>query len=171
MEEPSQIDKKLERLVPPPKPRSVLLGLSLLSLPGKMFGFVLRYWKQCFIIGLVVAVLYQNFSPTRYLLWIDTIPYLRNQVTELETQNDEMQKANELLVVRIRKTNETILDWKKKSDVLQAKLNKLNDSIIEHQEEVAIDVAEILAEPAPVTCEESINYLLDATEDLKWDIK
>ena len=171
MEEPSQIDKKLERLAPPPKPRSVLLGLSLLSLPGKMFGFVLRYWKQCFIIGLIVAVLYQNFSPTRYLLWIDTIPYLRNQVTELETQNDEMQKANELLVVRIRKTNETILDWKKKSDALQAKLNKLNDTIEEHQEEVAIDVAEILAAPAPQTCEGSINYLIDAVEDLQWDIK
>lgn len=156
---------------PPPQSRSVLAIASIFSFPINILGFLLRHWQITFIVGLIVTVLYQNFSPKRYLFWADTLPYLRNEITELEAQNDEILKANELLVVRIQKTNQTILDWKKKSDVLQAKLNKLNTSIIEHQEDVANDVAEILAEPAPQSCEASIEYLIDATEDLKWDIE
>ena len=156
----------------PPQDRSIIMGaMALVSFPVKIFGFMLRYWKQTIIIGLIVTVLYQNFSPTRYLLWVDTIPYLRNQVTELEEQNAEMLAANELMVLRINKTNQTIISWKKKTDILQQRLEILGASIITHQDEVAIDVAEILAEPAPQTCEASIGYLLDAVGDLEWDIK
>ena len=156
---------------PPTQSRSILAVFSIFSFPIKLFGFLLQHWQVTAIVGLIVTVLYQNFSPTRYLFWIDTIPYLKNQVVELKAENDEVIKANELLVVRIRKTNQTIMDWKDKTDKLQAKFNKLNESIVEHQSDVAIDVAEILAEPAPQTCEGSINYLIDATEDLQWDIK
>lgn len=175
MEEP----KAKPRLMAPPgegkQERSLILGLSLLggllASPIKLLQFIVMYWKVIFIGGLIGIVAYQNFSQVRYFLWADTIPYLRNQIVELEAQNDEILKANELLVVRIQKTNQTIMSWKRKSDALQAKLDKLNTSIVEHQEDVAEDVAEILQGPTPPDCKASIEYLIDATGDLQWDIK
>ena len=171
--------KAKPRLMAPPEERknerSIIMGLSLLgglmASPVKIFQFIIMYWKVILIGGMIAIIAYQNLSHTRYFFWADTLPYLRTQVIELEAINDEVLASNELLVVRINKTNETILGWKKKTDLLQSRLEKMGESIIAHQEDVAEDVVEILDGETPHTCDASIDYLLDATEDLKWDIK
>ncbi len=138
-------------------------------------NFVIAHWKGISICLMIGMLAYQNFSTTRYVLWIETIPHLEQQVSKDESQIKQLKsdldiaaKANANLTTTIQNQNATVQQWKDISDKLQKQNVALATRITQMQQDEGQQVTNILNGPTPTTCEASIQYLRDMRTKLGW---
>lgn len=129
---------------------------------------VTKFWREILIVILSGFIWYQNSVETRFIFFIDTIPYLEKQL-DIQKENLKICKdGNDTLAADIDNRNAEILKWKEISDDLE----KRNKQLVQQQKEVqaATDkqVQDILNEKAPKTCESAMDYLRNGAKDLSW---
>lgn len=147
------------------------LGLKLLlgGIPWKsMIGFVLQYWKELLVIGMLATIIYQNTFEKRWVFFLTTIPYLELKLEEYEAAIDTIEAANHLLSATIDKRNSQIEEWKAKSIELEKKNAVLAGQLQILRELTNKEVDDILAGPTPQSCEAAIDYLRDSIPDINF---
>lgn len=136
--------------------------LSLLPAAGKVVLPLLQnYWKPILIGCLALgAYLYVNNLK-------DTIADQQKEIGVLTVQRNELQASNDKLTASIAVTNKAIEEirtlapsTKKEFDTLSAKVSRQSD-------EIAAKIRRILEEKKPLTCEETIEYLIRAPKEFK----
>ena len=143
------------------------LGIKML-LGGIPWKSILAHWKEILVVGMLATIIYQNTFETRYVLWVNTIPFLELKVVELEKAVDIVEAANHKLSATIDKRNDQIAEWKKTSEVLEKKHAAQAIQLKLLREMTNNDVAQILDGPTPQTCEASIDYLRDGIPELNY---
>lgn len=137
--------------------------------------FIADHWKIIAVAVMIGMLAYQNFSSTRYLLWIPTIPHLQQQLVQEQLLNKKLSasldiaiKSNTMLATRINDNNATVQQWKDVSDKLQKQNDALVGTLALMQANTHKQVLAILAGKTPQTCEASIQYLRDIRPQLTW---
>lgn len=137
-----------------------------------------KHWKAV-VIGTMIGLLaYQNFSSTRFLLWMPTIPHLKAEVVQrdakiktLQGELDTSIKANEKLTTTIIAQNDVIGEWKTISEGLQKKSDEILGELTSMRKESNTATQKILNGQTPKTCEDSIDYLRNMRSQLTWSTK
>jgi len=146
------------------------LLFSLLGMlnPAKILAFVVKYWKELLLAGMVFTLLYQNFSETRFVFGAETIPSLEMRLEAAKNAVKVCKAGNDKLSAAIDERNEEVQKWKGITTKLQHDVNALNGKLTKMRKATKNDVKVILHDPTPKTCEGAINYLRDGRKDLKW---
>lgn len=137
----------------------------------KAFAFVIKYWKECLVAGLVATVFYQNFMTTEWLKWVGvrTIPGIERELVVKTEQLEACEDSREELKSEIESVNTQIDQWASVSQQLQSQHDELVAEIGEMRRRSEEAVQDILEGPTPETCEAAIDFLKDAAQgDLRW---
>ena len=124
----------------------------------KLFDFVLKHWKVFLVLGLCGAVYIQHGMIQKRNL----------QIVELNGRLETCANANEMLSNTLDNRNGEIKEWKAVSDKLQAQNDALTETITDIRTATDERAEEILSGTKPGSCEESIKYLVDGVNDLRW---
>ena len=127
-----------------------------------------KYWKEIAIVGIIGLAAYQNFSETRFLLWIETIPSLENRLEQAEANIETCRAGNVALEDSINKRNTEIAQWKEVSEKNAATIAALEGDLASARQATNTTVANVLKDPTPKTCEAAIKYLREGAGDIKW---
>jgi len=151
----------------------VPLGMKLFGLFAginwkKALEFLMKYWKQILVGAMATVIIYQNVFETRFFFGFETIPSLERRLSESQDSLDKAIAGNRALSAAIDDNNDRIAEYEKLANELQGKIATLNSKLEDEREKVAKEVEEILKDTTPKSCEESMQYLRDAKEDLKW---
>jgi predicted transcriptional regulator len=149
------------------------LGVKLLGLVSglkikKVAEFVGKYWKQLIVAGMAAVIVYQNVFETRFFFGAETIPSLEQRLDSAKNELDKAIEANRNLSAAIDDNNKRIEEYEKLSEDLKGKVAELTSDLNEEREKTNKQVEDILKDKTPKSCEESIQYLRDAKDDLKW---
>ena len=132
-------------------------------------GFIAKYWKECLIVALLAGAWYQNTQETRWVLWVDTIPYYKVQYEEAMRALDIAVEANETLTAAIEATNKQVEEWKEVSIQLENDNAALSGELKGLRQTTLDQVENILAGPTPVGCEAAIEFLRDGIPELRFN--
>ena len=139
------------------------------------WSFICEHWHFFAVAAIVGMLAYQNFSDTRFLFGLPTIPHLEAQVAQQQTTIDSLKKdldiaakANAALTKTITDQNDTIGQWKTITEKLEKNNDVLAATLKQMQHDTNAQVTEILKGKTPETCEASIQYLRDMRQQLKW---
>lgn len=146
-----------------------LLPLLGMLNPAKILAFVVQYWKELLIAAMVSTLLYQNFSETRFVFGAETIPSLEMRLEAAKKAVDVCKAGNEKLVEAIDERNSEVQKWKEITNTLQNDIDNLSTELDNMRTTTKKDVAVILNNPTPKTCEAAIDYLRDGRKDLQWE--
>jgi len=116
-------------------------------------------------------VWYQNTQETRWVLWVDTIPYYKVQYEEAMIALDVAVEANETLTAAIEATNKQVEEWKEVSVQLERDNAALSGELKGLRQSTLDQVEDILAAPTPVGCEAAIQFLRDGIPELQLNDK
>jgi hypothetical protein len=138
-----------------------------------MVEFVLKYWKQCIVLGMAFVIYNQNFMEWQVLKWfgVQTVPALEKQLKLVTEEIDQCQVDKRLLKSQIELVNAQVDKWAEVSGQVQTQHNQLVLELAKLKQETEQTVQQILSEPTPQSCEEAIQYLKDASirGELKWN--
>jgi Ca2+/H+ antiporter len=141
--------------------------LSLLG--GPVVRFLQAYWKQIIVVVAIVLI---------YLYWVDRTHTIKTQadtIVQLKAANANLTQAvvdqQNTFKATISSQNAQIEGFVKQTAAQQQRIldaQKKQDDI-----KTAYDkkIYEILHEVKPTTCQESIDYLINASKELKWEPK
>lgn len=124
----------------------------------QLADFVLKHWKIFLVLGLCGAVYIQH----------GMIQSRNLQIVDLNGKLVTCADANEMLANTLDNRNGEIDEWKAVSDKLQAQNDALVGTISKIRTDTEKIAEDILAGAKPGSCEESIKYLVDGVNDLKW---
>lgn len=96
-----------------------------------------------------------------------TIASLNSKVTQLTTDLETSNLNEVTLTKAIEEQNKTIEKFKYDVLEVEAEKNQLIEQLEERSQVRIKEVTRILKQPAPKTCEKSIEHLKNAAEDLK----
>lgn len=149
-----------------PLPIIPLLMSGFVSKLGSILTLIRKHWKVClglFVVGCFVFYIYslnKNLDTLRaeyHQLEKDyevVVERCKNNMANLEQSILEQNEAIRALNVEVEEKRQAIDEAVKRNDDLKQKFDK--------------QVVDILQEETPSTCDESIKYLIDGTEDLQW---
>ncbi len=146
-----------------------LLPLLGMLNPVKMLPFIIKYWKELLLALMVSTLLYQNFSETRFVFGAETIPSLEMRLEAATKAVNVCKEGNLKLEQAIDNRNSEVQKWKEITNTLQNDIDNLSIELDDMRTSTKKDVAVILNDPTPKTCEAAIDYLRDGRKDLKWD--
>lgn len=145
--------------------------LAWLLNPTALIEFMLKYWKELAVIGMLLIIIYQNFANTELLriIGLRTIPGLREEIVEIQQNLDTCRDNKVKLQAAIEEQNRSIEQWEQVSTVLAERNQQLDTKIKNMKQKSQQNVTRILNEPTPQTCSDSINLLRNAAQgELKW---
>ena len=149
-------------------PLPLLAALPWLAKLSAIKPLFKKYWKEMIVIGMAGMLVYQNFSETRFLLWIETIPSLEKRLETREAAFLACKDGNDKLSEAIDKRNTQIEEWRKLTEKHERDIAILQADLAAARANTNKEVDDILNDPTPQSCEEAIKYLRDGTEDVKW---
>jgi len=129
---------------------------------------LLKHWREAIVLSMAFFIWYQNFSETRFVFAINTVPYLEQQLANVNSQLETCKTGNKNLADSIDQRNEEVLKWKDISDKLEAENKLLIGQIGAIHKQTIDQVRDILSGKTPKTCAESINYLREGAGEFKW---
>ena len=137
--------------------------------------FIVDHWKFFAIATMIGMLGYQNFSSTRFLFGIPTIPHLKQQVNSDQVEIKQLQAnlktasdANAKLTASIQAQDLAIAQWANVSEDLKQDNAKLQATLDDMYKTNNNKVDNILKTKPPATCEASIQYLRDSKQKLGW---
>ena len=109
------------------------VGPFLSSAVSGIGSFIAKNWKIIIVAAMIGFIAYQNFSSTRFVFFVNTIPYLEHQITSQQKQISTLKSdlviaaaANARLAQAIKNNNNTVQQWMNISSTLQNKITLLN---------------------------------------------
>jgi len=137
--------------------------LKFLLNPMKLLELALTHWKPILIILALGAV---------WWVWDDmkdTIEEQKTEIAELTQRLNVCKDNQQVLENAISKQNETIDRAKEAGIRAEQRIAELRGRISSLTQEHQTEIDRILNEARPETCEESIEYLIDASGELTWE--
>lgn len=138
-------------------------------------SFIANHWQFFAVAGMVGMLAYQNFSATRFLFGIPTIPHFTQQLAadqvtigQLKSDLKIATDANAKLTKSIQDQNLTIQQWAVISEHLKQDNAKLQTTLDNMRTTNENNVKHILNGKTPTSCEASIQYLRDMSQKLVW---
>lgn len=138
-------------------------------------SFIAAHWKFFIIAAMVGCIWYQNTQSKRWLFTLGTIPYYeqtvikqKDTIDKLNSALDTSTKANAVLAGTITALNADVSTWAEKSKELEQQNIALQANVTQVRTDTDAKIKAILNGPAPVTCEDSINYLRNQIPGLIW---
>ncbi len=128
---------------------------------GIALKFLMSWWKEILIALVIIAgVLYvRNLQ--------NTVEEQRTEITNLATANQVLTDSNKVLTNTVTANNKTIDELSKGADKTKREFDKLNIQV-EHQTTVLTKrLKDIMSRKAPVTCDDTITYMLEAVPTYK----
>ena len=141
----------------------------IVGLAGQAAGFIIKHWRECLIVALLAGAWYQNTQETRWVFFVDTIPYYKVQYEEAMKALDIAVEANENLSAAIETTNKQVQEWKEVSIKLEQDNAALSGELKGLRQTTLDQVQDILKGPTPVGCEAAIDYLRDGIQELQFE--
>jgi len=135
----------------------------------KAFAFFIKHWRECLIVLLLASAWYQNTQETRWVFFVDTIPYYKVQYEEAKAALDIAVEANETLTAAIEATNKQVEEWKQVSIQLENDNAALSGELKGLRQTTLDQVETILAGPTPVGCEAAIEFLREGIPELRFN--
>ena len=126
-------------------------------------------WKLIAIGVLLFVVVYQNISDSRWAFWVDTIPYLRSELTTVSYELDLALQENEQLTEVIEERNAEIIRWGEITQQLEQSTALLQDEIsgigIKSNERIRVVERQVI----PQECTGAMHFLYDSIPELQYD--
>ncbi len=133
---------------------------------GPAVGFLRAYWKQIIIVLAIIGV---------YLYWLNlthTVTKQQDEIVQLQVikaklTQDVLDQQKQFKSV-IDAQNAQITEFQKESDAQKLRIfqaEKQQESIKAYY---ADKINNIMHEAKPQTCQQSIDYLINASKDLQW---
>jgi hypothetical protein len=141
----------------------------MVGLAGQAFAFFIKHWRECLIVLLLAGAWYQNTQETRWVFFVDTIPYYKVQYEEAMIALDVAVEANETLTAAIEATNKQVEEWMEVSIQLEKDNAALSGELKGLRQSTLDQVEDILAGPTPVGCEAAIDFLREGIPELQYD--
>jgi len=126
-------------------------------------------WREIGLAVLLAIVVYQNTADTRWVLWADTIPYLRVKLAEQSVELDLTIQANQNLTLAIEERNKEIQRWADVSSQLEQNTAILQDKIDDIEIKANSRVRTVIQEVTPESCTAAFEYLRDSIPELNYD--
>lgn len=143
------------------------MGAIVSFLVGPGAGFIKSYWKQLLVLAVMVVI---------YLYWQDRTTTIHEQQDEIvQLKADKATLVEQLISQKaefkrtVDEQNTQIEGFVKKSEEQQKQIadaQKRRSDVVATYEKT---IDSILHSSKPKTCQDSINYLVDGTKDLKWE--
>lgn len=123
--------------------------------------FLKKWWKEILIVLVVVAGIWyvRNLQ--------NTVEEQKVTITQMKMANDTLKESNRVLTNTVTANNKTIEELSKGADKTKQEFDKLNSKVAQQTTELTRRLKDILNRPAPVTCEDTIDYLLEAVPTYK----
>lgn len=128
-----------------------------------------KRWKEILIAVLLVVVGYQNLSGARWVLWADTIPYLRAELAKESVKLDIAEQANKTLVADIKQRNAEIERWSNVTDQLEQNRTELQAEISKIEIKANSRIRTVTTQVIPQECSGAMNYLFDSIPELEYN--
>ena len=126
-------------------------------------------WKLILIGAMALVIGYQNISDTRWVLWADTIPFLKAELAIIEYENDIIKQRNAHLTDVIEERNAEIERWSNVTKQLEQNTALLQDEIagisLKAKDRISIVEKQII----PQECSGAMHYLFDSIPELQYD--
>lgn len=154
--------------------KALFAPANIVKFLGSALEFVVKYWKQILVIGMIVTILHQNFMQFEMLKWagVRTIPGITQeyeQKLQVATEQLEECEAGRIeLKSSIDTLNTQIDKWANVSSQLQTQHDELVLELTKMRKKSEQIVQDILSGPTPESCEAAMKYLRDSAGDLKW---
>lgn len=123
--------------------------------------FFLSWWKEILIALVIIGAIWyvKNLQ--------DTVKDQQVTIGSLTIANQVLTDSNKVLTKTVTANNETIAELGKGAENTKREFQKLNADV-EHKSRVLNGrLKAIMANKAPVTCEATINYMLEAAPSYK----
>jgi peptidoglycan hydrolase CwlO-like protein len=128
---------------------------------GIIFAFLKSWWKELLFGAIILAgVLYMRSL-------YSTIDSQAHKITELTTANGIFKENNEKLTTAINSTTASIDKLAKGADQTNKAFAGLTGTVKAQSNNLDSRLAAILKDKKPVTCEATIQYLIDAAKEFK----
>ena len=127
------------------------------------------HWKLITIVALILIILYQNVSDTRWVFWADTIPYLKEELATAEYSLNIAIEGNVRLREVIESNNARIRQWEIVSNSLELQHQHLQGQLSEVRQNTNVEVRTIIKEVTPQSCEAAFEYLRDNIPNLNFE--
>jgi len=136
----------------------------------RKFGvLLLKYWKDVVVVLMLCTIIYQNTQHTRWVFFVDTIPYYQDQYQTAQDALDVAVAANKNLITAIETTNKQVQEWKAVSVGLERANAALSGELVGLRQTTLNQVQDILSGPTPVGCKAAITYLRNSIPELTID--
>lgn len=123
--------------------------------------FVLKWWKELVIALVVVgAIWYVNNLQ-------HTVETQRNTIAQLNVNNKLLQDSNKTLTDTVTANNKTIADLSKSAEATKRAFDKLSGQVDDQTAVLTKRLKDIMSRPVPVTCDDTISYMIDAAPTYK----
>ena len=123
--------------------------------------FLKKWWKEILIALVIIGAIWyvRNLQ--------NTVEEQKVTITQMELANATLKESNRTLTNTVTANNKTIAELGKGADQTKREFDKLNIQV-EHQTSVLTKrLKDIMSRKAPVTCDDTITYMLEAAPTYK----
>lgn len=128
---------------------------------ASIIKFLGTWWKE---IGIALVVLAAYLYVTNLQ---DTVKSQEQDIAVLETNNAALTANNALLETAIGKTNAALDKISSGAGDTKQAFAALNLTVVQQSKALDSKLASILQDKKPITCQDAIQYLVDAKKDYK----
>ena len=148
-----------------------MLGFTKLASFGAPSALLMlgRFWKELLIIVLMIVIGYQNLSDSRWVLWADTIPYLKAELATKKYEVDIIMQANQQLQTAIEERNFEIEQWGKVTNQLQQNKTILEKELANEQKITKERVKIVERQIIPKECSGAMDFLYESGNELRFN--
>lgn len=128
---------------------------------GIALKFLVSWWKEILIVLVIIGAMWyvRNLQ--------NTVEEQRNKIAEMTTANQVLKDSNKVLTNTVTANNKTVAELSKGADETKREFDKLNIQV-EHQTSVLTKrLKDIMSRKTPVTCDDTITYMLEAVPTYK----
>lgn len=118
--------------------------------------FLKRWWKEILIVLVIAGAVFYVWNLR------STVKEQAVTITQLEMANKTLKDSNKTLTNTVTANNKTIAELSKGAAQTKEDFMKLNAQVEAQTAILTKRLKSILNQPAPVTCDETIQYLIDA---------
>lgn len=123
--------------------------------------FLQKWWKEILIVVVIIAGVWyvRNLQ--------NTVENQRTTIAQMTTANQVLIDSNEVLTNTVTANNKTIEELSKGADETKREFERLNIQV-EHQTTILTKrLKDIMSQKTPVTCEDTIQYMIEAVPTFK----
>jgi predicted nuclease with TOPRIM domain len=123
--------------------------------------FFKKWWKEILLVLVVLGAIWyvQNLR--------STVKDQAKTITQMEITNKTLTESNKTLTSTVTANNKTIAEIGKGAAQTKEAFDKLNGNVAAQSHALDRRLKDLLNRPAPVTCNDTITYMIDAVPSYK----